>query len=53
MPLGGALRVQLEASLITGIDHRAEVESALAAIYTGHNQVSSDISPAQAAATRR
>ena len=40
----------LEASLITGIDPPAEVESALAAINTAHNQVSSDISLAQATA---
>jgi regulator of protease activity HflC (stomatin/prohibitin superfamily) len=40
--------IQLDASLITGIDPPAEVESALAAINTAHNQVSSDISLAQA-----
>lgn len=40
----------LEASLITGIDPPNEVESALAAINTAHNQVSSDISLAQATA---
>ncbi len=40
----------LEASLITGIDPPVEVESALAAINTAHNEVSSDISLAQAAA---
>lgn len=34
----------LDASLITGIDPPPEVESALAAINTAHNQVSSDIS---------
>ena len=39
----------LDASLITGIDPPPEVESALAAINTAHNQVSSDISLAQAA----
>ncbi len=38
------------ASLITGIDPPSEVESALAAINTAHNHVSSDISLAQAAA---
>ncbi len=43
----------LEASLITGIDPPAEVESALAAINTAHNQVSSDISLAQAAADQK
>jgi tetrahydromethanopterin S-methyltransferase subunit H len=45
--------VILEASLITGIDSPAEVESALAAINTAHNQVSSDISLAQAAADQK
>jgi regulator of protease activity HflC (stomatin/prohibitin superfamily) len=43
----------LEASLITGIDPPADVESALAAINTAHNMVSSDISLAQAAADQR
>ena len=45
--------IVLEASLITGIDPPAEVESALAAINTAHNQVSSDISLAQAAADQK
>jgi regulator of protease activity HflC (stomatin/prohibitin superfamily) len=45
--------VILDASLITGIDPPPEVESALAAINTAHNQVSSDISLAQAAADQR
>ena len=45
--------VVLEASLITGIDPPAEVESALAAINTAHNQVSSDISLALAAADQK
>jgi regulator of protease activity HflC (stomatin/prohibitin superfamily) len=45
--------VVLEASLITGIDPPDEVESALAAINTAHNQVSSDISLAQAAADQK
>jgi hypothetical protein len=45
--------VILDASLITGIDPPAEVESALAAINTAHNQVSSDISLAQASADQR
>ena len=45
--------VVLEASLITEIDPPAEVESALAAINTAHNQVSSDISLAQAAADQK
>ncbi len=43
----------LDASLITGIDPPGEVESALAAINTAHNQVSSDISLAQAAADQK
>jgi len=42
--------VTLDASLITGIDPPQEVESALAAINTAYNQVSSDISLAQAQA---
>jgi regulator of protease activity HflC (stomatin/prohibitin superfamily) len=45
--------ITLDASLITGIDPPAEVESALAAINTAHNQVSSDISLAQAGADQR
>jgi regulator of protease activity HflC (stomatin/prohibitin superfamily) len=45
--------IVLEASLITGIDPPSEVESALAAINTAHNQVSSDISLAQAAADQK
>jgi hypothetical protein len=40
----------LDASLITGINPPDEVESALAAINTAHNQISSEISLAQAAA---
>ena len=43
----------LDASLITGIDPPVEVESALAAINTTYNQVSSDISLAQAAADQK
>src|SRR3954470_18332804 len=43
----------LDASLITGIDPPKEVESALAAINTAHNQVSSDISLAQASADQK
>jgi regulator of protease activity HflC (stomatin/prohibitin superfamily) len=43
----------LDASLITGIDPPHEVESALAAINTAYNQVSSDISLAQAAADQK
>lgn len=45
--------VALDASLITGIDPPAEVESALAAINTAYNQVSSDISLAHAAADQK
>ncbi len=45
--------IVLDASLITGIDPPEEVESALAAINTAHNMVSSDISLAQAAADQR
>lgn len=45
--------VHLDASLITGIDPPGEVESALAAINTAHNQVSSDISVAQAHADQK
>jgi regulator of protease activity HflC (stomatin/prohibitin superfamily) len=42
--------IVLDASLITGIEPPNDVESALAAINTAHNQVSSDISLAQASA---
>jgi regulator of protease activity HflC (stomatin/prohibitin superfamily) len=45
--------ITMEASLITGIDPPSEVESALAAINTAHNQVSSDISLAQAHADQK
>ena len=45
--------ITLDASLITGIDPPAEVESALAAINTAYNQVSSDISLAQAGADQK
>lgn len=45
--------IVLDASLITGIEPPNEVESALAAINTAHNQVSSDISLAQASADQR
>jgi regulator of protease activity HflC (stomatin/prohibitin superfamily) len=45
--------ITLDASLITGIDPPSEVESALAAINTAYNQVSSDISLAQASADQR
>lgn len=42
--------IVMDASLITGIEPPDDVESALAAINTAHNQVSSDISLAQAKA---
>jgi regulator of protease activity HflC (stomatin/prohibitin superfamily) len=45
--------ITLDASLITGIDPPQEVESALAAINTAYNQVSSDISLAQATADQK
>lgn len=45
--------IMLDASLITGIDPPQEVESALAAINTAYNQVSSDISLAQASADQK
>src|SRR5215831_13554167 len=45
--------VVLDASLITAIDPPPDVESALAAINTAHNQVSSDISVAQAHADQK
>jgi regulator of protease activity HflC (stomatin/prohibitin superfamily) len=45
--------ISLDASLITAIDPPSEVESALAAINTAHNHVSSDISLAQASADQR
>jgi len=45
--------IVLDASLITAIDPPSEVESALAAINTAHNQVSSDISLAQASADQK
>ncbi len=45
--------IVLDASLITEIDPPAEVESALAAINTAHNHVSSDISLAHAAADQK
>ncbi len=43
----------LDASLITGIDPPVDIESALAAINTVHNEVSSNISLAQANADQR
>ena len=45
--------MMLDASLITGIDPPPDVESALAAINTAYNQVSSDISLAQAGADQK
>jgi regulator of protease activity HflC (stomatin/prohibitin superfamily) len=45
--------VVLDATLITGIDPPPEVESALAAINTAYNEVSSDISLAQASADQK
>jgi regulator of protease activity HflC (stomatin/prohibitin superfamily) len=53
--VGSAARygITLEASLITGIDPPPEVESALAAINTAYNQVSSDISLAQSSADQK
>ncbi len=45
--------VSLDAALITGIDPPLEVDSALAAINTAHNHVSSEISLAQAAADQK
>jgi regulator of protease activity HflC (stomatin/prohibitin superfamily) len=45
--------ITFDASLITGIDPPHDVESALAAINTAHNQVSSDISLAQASADQK
>ncbi len=45
--------IALDAALITEIDPPAEVESALAAINTAHNQVSSEISLSQAAADQK
>jgi regulator of protease activity HflC (stomatin/prohibitin superfamily) len=49
----GRYGIAFDASLITGIDPPQEVESALAAINTAHNQVSADISLAQAGADQR
>jgi regulator of protease activity HflC (stomatin/prohibitin superfamily) len=45
--------IALDAVLITGIDPPPEIESALAAINTAHNQVSSGISLAKAAADQK
>lgn len=45
--------INLQDALITGIDPPQEVESALAAINTAHNHVSSEISVAQASADQK
>ncbi len=45
--------IVLDASLITGIDPPAEIESALAAINTAHNEISSNLSLAQATADQK
>jgi regulator of protease activity HflC (stomatin/prohibitin superfamily) len=45
--------IVLDASLITAIDPPRDVESALAAINTAHNQVSSDLSLAHATADQK
>ncbi len=45
--------IVLDASLITGIDPPAEVESALAAINTAHNHVGSEVSLARAGADQK
>lgn len=45
--------IVLDASLITSIDPPDEVESALAAINTAHNEVSSEISLAEASADQK
>jgi regulator of protease activity HflC (stomatin/prohibitin superfamily) len=45
--------IMLEASLITGMDPPHQVDSALAAINTANNEVSADISTAQALADQR
>ncbi len=45
--------IELNAALITGIDPPPEVDSALAAINTAHNHVSSEISLAHAAADQK
>ena len=49
----GRYGITLDASLITAIDPPHEVESALAAINTAHNHVSSEISLAQAGADQK
>ncbi|NNE93165.1 MAG: SPFH domain-containing protein [Verrucomicrobiales bacterium] len=45
--------IELDASLITGIDPPQDIESALAAINTAHNEVSAEISLAKAEADQK
>ncbi|MFT5429719.1 MAG: regulator of protease activity HflC (stomatin/prohibitin superfamily) [Myxococcota bacterium] len=45
--------IALDASLITGIDPPSEIDSALAAINTAHNEVSADVSAAKALADQK
>jgi len=45
--------IELDASLITGIDPPTDIDSALAAINTAHNEVSADISLARAEADQK
>jgi len=45
--------IVLDASLITGLDPPQEIESALAAINTAHNEVGADVSIAQAMADQK
>ncbi|HEU4578058.1 MAG TPA: SPFH domain-containing protein [Polyangiaceae bacterium] len=52
-PAAARYGISLDAALITSIDPPNEVDSALAAINTAHNHVSSEISLAQAAADQR
>ncbi|MEW6278391.1 MAG: SPFH domain-containing protein [Candidatus Eremiobacterota bacterium] len=49
----GRYGIMLQDALITGIDAPQDVESALAAINTAHNHVSSEISLAQASADQK
>lgn len=50
---GARYGINLDAALITGIDPPMDVDSALAAINTAHNHVSSEISLARAAADQK
>ncbi len=50
---GARYGIVLDASLITGIDPPQEIESALAAINTAHNEVSAELSLAQANADQK